>query len=109
MRLCLVLMCLSLFLMPGCSASANRGSGVSEVTPLIGSWVLVSIDGEDVSALLPEGADAPTLTIAENMRLTGMSGVNQYMGEVDDEELTGGTFYTGPLAVTRKAGAAELM
>ncbi len=109
MRVCLLLLAVSVLLLSGCAASSNRANGVTDVSALAGSWTLVAIDGEPVSVLLKEGGTPPTLTIGDDHRMTGQSSVNRYMGEVDDEELTVGTFYVGAIAQTKMAGPEHLM
>ncbi|CAM2833516.1 META domain-containing protein [Rariglobus hedericola] len=99
-----------LIALSGCFSSTSPASGQSSIRTLttLGNtnWVLsswTSADGKKQPILSP----APTLTIGYQGRISGQSGVNNYVGNVRvyDDRLNWGEH----LGVTRMAGSPELM
>lgn len=76
---------------------------------LTGEWTIISIQGEDVSALLPEGARSPSLQFSDEGGLSGFAGVNRFSGSLNTEKLISGKWDVGPMVSTKMAGPPELM
>ncbi len=86
----------------GCAGPAGNSSYTLTGTP----WTLVGLGENDWVAPVP-GAAPPTLQLtAGTMRVSGFAGVNQFTSEFT---LKGGQLVFGPIALTRMAGAPELM
>ena len=69
---------------------------------LLGSWILVIIDGVPV----PEVGKTPTLEILEDGTAAGVSGVNRFRTTID---AAGGRLSFGPVALTKMAGPPAAM
>lgn len=76
---------------------------------LQGEWRLVSIGGQEIAGLLPEGANPPSVTIHPDGRLTGFSGINRISGTLDTSKLLSGGWSVGPMVSTKMAGPEGLM
>ncbi len=79
------------------------------VLALAGDWAIVSIEGEDIASLLPEGARTPTLRFSDEGGLSGFAGVNRFSGSLETEKLISGKWEVGPMISTKMAGPPELM
>lgn len=81
--------------------AACGGDAVPTLDDLAGSWTLVAVGGEEVTAAKP-----PTLTVTTAGEVSGHAGVNRYSGRID---LSAPAPLGGPMAVTRMAGPPEQM
>ncbi len=88
-----------------CRLPAER-TGIDVMT---GAWRIVSVRGEEVARVLPEGAREPTLTINADGSIAGFAGVNRVSGQVNAQKLAQGVWEAGPMFSTKMAGAPELM
>lgn len=69
---------------------------------IVGSWILVAIDGTPV----PEVGKTPTLNILEDGSAAGVGGVNRFNTQI---EMQDGNLSFGPAAATKMAGPPEAM
>ena len=76
---------------------------------LYGDWLLTRIGGPGGEEIAAESSKPPSLTIAEDGRVTGFSGVNRYAGTTDPAALREGKLALTPLASTRMAGPPAAM
>jgi heat shock protein HslJ len=78
-------------------------------TPLyVGAWTLVALQGEAI----PEGLEAPNLTLGEDGTVSGFAGVNRLNGQAEiswDRKLGVGGYIGGPYASTMMAGEPAAM
>ncbi len=77
-------------------------AAVSVPGDLIGTWILVAIDGAPVT----EVGKTPTLEVFEEGSVAGVGGVNRFNTKV---EIVGGRLSFGPVAATKMAGPPEAM
>lgn len=98
------------FLLPACGSSKPTDAGAAiTADAYAGSWTLESLSGEDVQAMLPEGALAPTLELKEDGGASGFAGVNRLSSRFDPGATARGEPIFGPAITTRMAGPAPLM
>jgi heat shock protein HslJ len=90
----------------GCETLSEMGG---ESSGAFGTWKLTSLGGNEVAPMLPEGIDAPSITIAPDGKVSGSTGINQMSASIDLAELAQGTFKMNPAAVTKMAGPAKAM
>lgn len=80
---------------------------------LAGDWNLSSIEGTEISKLIPDallrGGKVPSLSFAPDGGVSGFTGVNRLNSKLDLQSLTTGDFKLSPAALTRMAGPPELM
>jgi heat shock protein HslJ len=76
---------------------------------LVGTWRLVSLNGQDITPRVTSLSKPPTITFAADAGISGFAGVNRFTGRLDKSGLANGTFKTSPLAMTRMAGPPEAM
>lgn len=103
----LVLACLSALaaLAPACSSDPEPPP--PQVSQRVqGQWELVELHGQ---AMTFEGGRVPSLDLANDGLVAGLSGVNRFTGQADAQGLLGGRFELGPLASTKMAGSAEML
>ncbi|MBL0921212.1 MAG: META domain-containing protein [Phycisphaerales bacterium] len=97
----------ALLVATGCASLDGRApTGASD---LAGEWRLTDIGGEPLKTFLPVGERAPTMTIEEDGRLSGFTGVNRMSGQLDPAALAEGRFGLGPMITTKMAGPGEAM
>ncbi len=88
------------------TAGGAAGAGVS-MDAIKGDWPLTHIRGEAIN--LPADARGPYITFDPEGRVSGMGGVNRFMGAFDKSKLSDGKLTFGPLAMTMMAGPEPLM
>lgn len=76
---------------------------------LFDTWNVTAIEGNDIWALLPQGAKAPFLIIAPDGKISGSTGLNALNAKAEPEGLATGAFKLAGIATTRRAGPAPLM
>lgn len=76
---------------------------------LIGTWRLVSLNGQDIAPRAASLPKPPTIAFAGDAGLSGFAGVNRFTGRLDRSGLADGAFKTSPLAMTRMAGPPDAM
>lgn len=97
------------FTLSGCASDAQFDQSGSKLDSLLGTWTLVSIEGENIDKILREELQHPDLAIKEDGRVSGFSGVNSFNGQLDLDAVKRGGFSSGPFASTRMAGPPEAM
>jgi heat shock protein HslJ len=91
----------------GC-ASCPTASACSKAG-LKGEWVLQSIRGKDVQAILPAGARPPSIDIASDGSVSGFTGVNKISTSLDLDVVAKNQIRMTPPITTRMAGPPEAM
>lgn len=76
---------------------------------LVGTWRLVSLNGQDITQRAESLPKPPTIAFAADAGISGFAGVNRFTGRLEKSHLAGGVFKTSPLAMTRMAGPPEAM
>ena len=76
---------------------------------LVGTWRLVSLNGQDIAPRVTSLSKPPTIAFAADAGISGFAGVNRFTGRLDKSGLGDGAFKTSPLAMTRMAGPPEAM
>lgn len=99
----LVLAALSMLV--GCES--DQSAAVKPASGIYGDWVLTEVDGQAVPAVA--GITSPTLTIANDGRVSGSSGVNRISGMTDAARLKEGSVDLSKMMSTRMAGSPEAM
>jgi heat shock protein HslJ len=99
----------ALVLLLAACQSAPGGPGPAQWQLLMDSWILDTFEDQSVSALLPLGARAPSLSISPDGAVTGNTGVNALGTTLDLSGLESGRFSVGRIATTRRAGPPTLM
>jgi len=90
------------------TSGGGSGSGTGITMDAIkGDWPLTHIRGEAIN--LPADARGPYITFDPEGRVSGLSGVNRFMGAFDKSKLSEGKLTFGPLAMTMMAGPEPLM
>jgi putative lipoprotein len=76
---------------------------------VVGDWNLSSLMGKDIAPVLqqPGVRSEPTMTIAEDGKVSGFSGVNRYFSSLDFSRLAAGDFSLSPAGATKMAGTPE--
>lgn len=77
--------------------------GVS-IDKLVGRYNLSSLAGTDLTSLLAGGAQQPTMEIANDGKIGGVSGLNRYTTRVDVPQLLKGNFRLSEAAGTKMLG-----
>ncbi|MEO1129234.1 MAG: META domain-containing protein [Planctomycetota bacterium] len=90
----------------GCETLSEMGG---ESSGAFGTWKLTALGDNEVAPMLPEGMEAPSITISPDGTVSGSTGVNQMSASLDLAELAQGTFKMNPAAVTKMAGPAKAM
>lgn len=76
---------------------------------LVGTWRLVSLNGQDITQRAASLPKPPTIAFAIDAGISGFAGVNRFTGRLEKSHLSDGVFKTSPLAMTRMAGPPEAM
>lgn len=76
---------------------------------LVGTWRLVSLNGQDITPRVASLSKPPTITFTADAGISGFAGVNRFTGRLDKSGLGDGAFKTSPLAMTRMAGPPDAM
>lgn len=76
---------------------------------LVGTWRLVSLNGQDITPRVESLPKPPTIAFAADAGISGFAGVNRFTGRLNKSGLGEGVFRTSPLAMTRMAGSADAM
>lgn len=103
----LPLLTLGLLAATGCEST--HGAAPTPVESIVGDWTLDRIVGGDGEVVPADAAARPTLTVGEDGRLSGFSGVNRYTGSLSVDALARGLFNPGPVAATKMAGPPAAM
>lgn len=103
----------------GCASSETNADSAPKPSVTInpeehlhGEWTLTALHGRSIAETLAGGElrSAPTMTISDDGRLSGFSGVNRYAGPVlNPDSLVDGRFAVGPLVSTKMAGPPAAM
>lgn len=102
-----------LMAMVACASSDKNGTGDSAagagltMDAIKGDWTLTHIRGEAIN--LPADARGPYITFDPEGRVSGLGGVNRFMGGFDGSKLSEGRLMFSPLAMTMMAGPQPLM
>jgi predicted amidohydrolase YtcJ/heat shock protein HslJ len=86
-------------------ASSDDDGNAAELAALVGSWTLVSLDGEPVV----EVVKPITLEIRDDGSAGGSSGINRFMTRLNTEALAEGRIGFTPAAGTKMAGPPKAM
>ena len=86
-------------------ASSDDDGNAAELAALVGSWTLVSLDGEPVV----EVVKPITLEIRDDGSAGGSSGINRFMTRLNTEALAEGRIGFAPAAGTMMAGPPKAM
>lgn len=96
----------------GCESGGGSllGGGMNMVEKLTDTWNLSKFNGVDIAEILPETMRSiPSMTIGNDGKVSGTSGLNRFTGGLDLEKLAKGEFDLGPLASTKMGGSDEAM
>jgi heat shock protein HslJ len=86
-------------------ASSDEDKNATGLAALVGSWTLVTLDGEPVD----EVVKPITLEIRDDGGAGGSSGVNRFMTRLNTEALAEGRIVFAPAAGTKMAGPPQAM
>ena len=86
-------------------ASSDDDGNAAELAALVGSWTLVSLDGEPVV----EVVKPITLEIRDDGSAGGSSGINRFMTRLNTEALAEGRIGFAQAAGTMMAGPPKAM
>ena len=93
----------------GCSSGSKVTSPDEALKMLSGDWVLKQLGGKDVASMLGQNGRPPTMSFANDGRVSGFSGVNRYTSTIDVDRLAKNGFKLDGIASTRMAGPPEAM
>ena len=93
----------------GCQSGQSVTDSAAMIQKLTGDWNLSSLNGVDISSLLPAGMRVPSLSFTPDGKVSGTGGINRLASSLDLDALSKGQFKLAPTASTKMAGSPEAM
>lgn len=93
----------------GCQSGQSVTDSAAMIQKLTGDWNLSSLNGVDISSVLPAGMRIPSLSFTPDGKVSGTGGINRLASSLDLDALSKGQFKLAPTASTKMAGSPEAM